>query len=141
MEPSLILIVDDEEQIASYIQELLNRYGYLHVSFDNGEDVLDFLSAHADSVDLIITDIKMPGINGIELATKAAQIKPDIPVILITGYTDKLWEGITAPNVAAALEKPFFRTDLLQAIEKVLHNVERNGKRLCTTKGDGPEQG
>ena len=103
--PCLILVVDDEESVEAYINELLEHHDYDHVSFDNGEEALDFLSKHTDSVDLILSDIKMPCMDGIELAAKAAQIKPNIPIILISGYSDKLWEGMTAPNVKAVLDK------------------------------------
>jgi two-component system cell cycle response regulator CpdR len=115
---------------------LLEHHDYDHVSFDNGEEALDFLSKHTDSVDLILSDIKMPRMDGIELAAKAAQIKPNIPIILISGYSDKLWEGMTAPNVKAVLDKPVFRIDLVQTIEAVLGNAKRRGKRVCSAEGD-----
>src|SRR5512139_1672880 len=66
--PCLILVVDDEESVEAYIHELLERHDYDHVSFDNGEEALDFLSKHADSVDLILSDINMLRMDGIELA-------------------------------------------------------------------------
>ena len=134
--PCLILVVDDEELIEVYIHELLERYDYDHVSFDNGEEALDFFSKHTDSVDLILSDIKMPRMDGIELAAKAAQIKPNIPVILISGYSDKLWEGMTAPNVKAVLDKPVLGIELVQTIETVLGNAKRRGKKVCSVEGD-----
>lgn len=134
--PCLILVVDDEESVEAYIHELLERHDYDHVSFDNGEEALDFLSKHADSVDLILSDINMPRMDGIKLAAKAAQIKPDIPIILISGYSDKLWEGMTVPNVKAVLDKPVLKIDLVQTIETIIGNKKRRGKRVCSVEGD-----
>jgi CheY-like chemotaxis protein len=134
--PCLILTVDDNEHVEACIEELLERYDYDYVSFDNGKEALDFLSKHSDSVDLILSDIKMPGIDGIELATKAMQIKGNIPIILISGYSEKLREGMTAPNVKAVLDKPVLKTDLIQTIETVLGNVKHRGKRVCRVEGN-----
>lgn len=117
----IILVVDDEELMGSYIEEVLRRGSYEHVAFTEPEKALEFLAWNADKVDLIISDIKMPGMNGIALAREAAGIKADIPVVLLSAYESGSIDidAATLPNVKAVLEKPLLKTDLLRTVEEV----------------------
>lgn len=130
--PCLILVVDDEEQIEGYIQELLQRQGYEQVSFVDPEKALEFFRQNAQRIGLIISDIRMPGIDGVELTRRAAQVKKDIQVILLSGYTDKLVDAASLPNVRACLEKPVLKTDLIQTVEGVIDGctVKKAGKSV-----------
>lgn len=128
-EKCIVLVVDDEQMMEEYIEELLQRYGYEHQSFTSPAEALEFFSVHRDEVDLIISDIKMPAIDGFELTRKAALMRPDIPVILLSGYSETLPDAATLPNVRALLEKPLLKTDLLQAVEGVL--------KTCRTAAPG----
>jgi DNA-binding NtrC family response regulator len=118
----IILVVDDEELMGNYIEEVLQRTGYEHVAFTEPEKALEFLAWNADRIDLIISDIKMPGMNGIALAREAERTKAGIPVILLSAYTvDSMDVGeAPPPNVRAILEKPLLRTDLLRTIEEAI---------------------
>jgi DNA-binding NtrC family response regulator len=118
----IILVVDDEELMGNYIEEVLQRTGYEHVAFTEPEKALEFLAWNADRIDLIISDIKMPGMNGIALAREAERTKAGIPVILLSAYTvDSMDAGEAAPpNVRAILEKPLLKTDLLRTIEEAI---------------------
>jgi CheY-like chemotaxis protein len=116
----VIVVVDDEKMMEEYIEELLQKRGYEHKSFDDPAKALDYFAENAESVDLIISDIKMPHIDGLELTRRAADIKNHVPVILLSGYSERLPEAATMENVRAVLEKPLLKTDLLQAVEGAL---------------------
>jgi CheY-like chemotaxis protein len=116
----VIVVVDDEETMADYVEELLGSYGYEHHSFIDPAKALEFFSRNADRVDLIISDVKMPGIDGAALVRRAAQVRADIPAILLSGFSETLPEVASISNVKAVLEKPLVKTDLLQAVRDVL---------------------
>lgn len=116
----VVLVVDDEKMMEEFIEELLQSRGYEHVSFTDPAEAIRFLARNADRIDLMISDIRMPVIDGIELAKKAVEIKNDIPIILLSGYSEKLPQAATIPNVRAVLEKPLLKTDLIQAVESII---------------------
>lgn len=124
-QPCLILVVDDEKEFEEYIETLLQRRGYDHVSFVNSCQALDFVKNHREEVDIIISDIKMPGIDGIDLARKAADIKKDIAIILVSGYSDELAKSETIPNVKTVLDKPVRKADLLTAVETEIKSCRK----------------
>lgn len=114
------MVVDDEEMLEEYVQTLLERNGYRTKSFMDPGKALEFFAANISQVKLIITDIKMPGMSGTELAKKASEIKPDVPIILISAYSELLPGAVWATNVRVFLQKPLMKTDLLQAVESLL---------------------
>jgi CheY-like chemotaxis protein len=120
----LVLVVDDEQMIEEYVQEVLERYGYKTVSFTNPTEAFAFFSRMPDAVDLIISDIKMPLINGIELTRMVVKIKPDITVILETGHPEQLDEARSIPNVRKVLEKPVLKSDLVSAVESAVKECQ-----------------
>jgi DNA-binding NtrC family response regulator len=122
----VILAVDDDESMIAFIEELLRSYGCEHISFSEPEKALEFFAWNAEKVDLIISDVVMPGINGLDLAREVARLKADTPVILLSGYGETLTEAAALPNVKAVLEKPLVRTDLLQTVEGVLAQGHRS---------------
>jgi DNA-binding NtrC family response regulator len=119
-ERCVIPIVDDDENVSAYAEDLLKGYGYESVSFSEPEKALEFLAWNADRVDLIISDIVMPGLNGGEVAKEAAKLKPGIAIILLSRLSETLPEAAALTNVKDILEKPLAKTELLQAIEGVL---------------------
>jgi CheY-like chemotaxis protein len=126
----LIVVVDDEKQVEEYIQAVLGRLGYDQVSFYDPEKAIEYLSQNAGRVDLIVSDILMPGIDGLELARKAAEIKPDVPVILLSGYSEKLPDAIALSNVKSVLHKPVLKTDLVQTVENAVKGCGRRDKGI-----------
>ena len=119
-----VLIVDDEQ--------VLRREGYDTVTFGQPLKALDYLTNNASEVDLILTDIVMLDMDGIELAKRAARITRETPVILLSAYSERLVDGAALPNVKAVLDKPLLRTDLMHAIESVIPSGQnrRGAKQL-----------
>jgi signal transduction histidine kinase len=130
----LIMVVDDDPQVLDFTSTLLDRYGYQTVSFASAEDALESLKKNR--VDLVLSDISMPVVTGIELLAKVRDISPETPVILMTGYTD--FERVVDALKMRAFDfilKPFKIEHLIHSVEKALVHVrllrtEENYKHL-----------
>ena len=116
-----ILFVDDELAIADLSRQRLSMLGYRVTAVSSSRDALERLSATPDDFDLIITDMTMPNMSGDQLAIKVKKIKPDIPIILCTGYSKKISkEKARAIGINAFLMKPVALNDMAETIRQVL---------------------
>lgn len=113
-----ILIVDDEDQLSFFLQKLMEGEGYNVVTASNGREAVDSFKANPDSIDLVLMDIKMPVMNGIEAHRELKQINPCVPILLMSAYTQESLEGITTSS--HFIRKPMRPTELLDAISVVL---------------------
>jgi CheY-like chemotaxis protein len=119
-----ILIVDDEEMIAYLGQELLISLGYAATMCTSGKEALDRFLAEPASYDAVVTDQTMPDLTGIQLAVEIMAARPDLPVIICTGYSDVLTEEKAAQmNIAAFLNKPFRRDVLARTLGRILQKA------------------
>ncbi|MDJ0793186.1 MAG: PAS domain S-box protein [Woeseiaceae bacterium] len=82
-----ILVVDDELTVATLLVQLLESRGYTAVAMGDSEQALQYFEHHRDNVDLVITDYTMPKLSGIELSEQLLRLDPELPVILLSGYT------------------------------------------------------
>jgi len=111
-----ILIVDDDPLIAMSTVDMLEDLGHDVLEADSGENALAIL-ANERSIDLLITDYKMPKMNGIQLAAAVRELRPDLPILLATGYAELSPDGeLDIPRIA----KPFRQDQLAAEIKKVL---------------------
>ena len=116
-----ILFIDDEEDLAEIGKEILESLGYNVVGQTNSTDALEIFRAHPDAFDLVITDMTMPGLTGIELAQKLMSIRPDIPIILCTGFSELINEKRARElGIRQFLMKPFVIDKLAKEIRGVL---------------------
>ncbi len=111
-----ILFVDDHEVLARLSCEILEMQGYKAVSAYNAEDALR--KFENESFDLIVTDMRMEGMNGLELARRVHQKSPEVPVIIVTGYGPI--DG--GKDVQACLDKEELFPALLEKIKFFLEN-------------------
>ncbi|OPY65638.1 MAG: Polar-differentiation response regulator DivK [Syntrophorhabdaceae bacterium PtaU1.Bin034] len=118
MEKKYIVVVGDEGMVEEMIQHMLEKKGYETFSFNDPRDALSFLEKHHEKVDLVISDGRMPHIDGWELAHTLSEIDPRTPVILITGFMKG--ERERHGNVKAVLSKPILRDELLEAVKAVI---------------------
>ena len=109
-----ILLVEDNEEVNLIIKVLLERLGYEVVSTSNGRTALKLYNK---SYDLVITDIIMPELGGIELIQRLREQNPEVKCIAITGYTN-----IETPEGIPVLNKPFSTSLLLQYVHEVLND-------------------
>ncbi len=112
-----ILLAEDDTSMRDYLARALERVGYAVTAVDCGTAALPLLEA--GTFDLLLTDIVMPEMDGIELAQRAARIAPDMRVMFITGFAAvALKGGITHPN-AKVLSKPFHLRDLVLEVDRI----------------------
>ena len=116
-----IMLVDDEEQIVCMEEQMLQRMGYnVTVQIDSVE-ALEVFSQHPENFDLVITDMTMPRMSGDELAHKMMEIRPDIPIILCTGYNETMdEEKALAMGIDRFVMKPVIKDELAANIRNVL---------------------
>ncbi len=115
-----ILVVDDDHSMLSFITTALERANHIVTSSDNGKDALDHLKNKTD-IDLLLTDIVMPGMDGIELSKEAKQLYPDLKTMFISGFSINTAQARTKINFKGNLmAKPFHLKDLITQIEAIL---------------------
>jgi PAS domain S-box-containing protein len=116
-----ILVVEDEAGIRALVRKILRRQGYSVLEAASGEEAVKTCEQRHDKIDLLITDIMMPRMDGRELAEKIKEICGDMKVLYVSGYTDD--PGIYAgdfPSGTAFLQKPFTLGSLLEKVKEVL---------------------
>lgn len=116
-----IMIVDDDESILFSTRELLEDWGYQVLAFENGRQAFDEFKKTPDLFDLVLTDMTMPEMTGDQLAQKILEIRPDLPVILCTGYSDRVSEERAKQiGIKKFVQKPYISLDLTSLIREVL---------------------
>jgi len=115
-----LLLVEDDPSVRRITKLALERAGYRVVAADRAEEALDWLRQHDTHVDLLISDVIMPGMNGGELAIRVAAERPGIRVLLVSGYTSNVLEASGLSPDVALLEKPFTPAILLARVEELV---------------------
>jgi signal transduction histidine kinase/CheY-like chemotaxis protein len=120
-----ILFVDDELPIAKMGSHILERLGYQVNVRTSSVEALELFKEKPNDFDLVITDMTMPNMSGDKLATELMKIRPDIPVILCTGYSKKISDdSVTAIGIKAFAYKPIVKADLAKIVRKVLDDQQ-----------------
>jgi PAS domain S-box-containing protein len=115
-----VLLVDDEAGVRMVAGRALTRAGHDLVLAGSGQEALDLLDAE-QPIDLLITDLAMPGMNGLELAERVHERHPDVPVLYISGYADQVLASVRpADGSFEVLEKPFTPAALTARVAKAL---------------------
>ncbi|MCP4718453.1 MAG: response regulator [Desulfobacteraceae bacterium] len=116
-----ILLVDDEKSILNIMEQILNRFGYRITSFDISTEAYKYFQKSPYAFDLVITDMTMPELTGDKLIKDIKNIRPDIPVILCTGFSKKIVQGRTSDSKPdKILMKPTGKDELLRTIRLLL---------------------
>lgn len=115
-----ILLVDDEDSVRSFLKRGLELDGHTITTAVDGEDGLDQLMATKGGFDLVLTDVRMPLMDGFALTEAAHEAWPELAVMIMTGFADQHEKAQTLPNIAAVLLKPFSLGDLRARVSQVL---------------------
>jgi PAS domain S-box-containing protein len=117
----MVLVVEDEEPVRELLRKLLASQGYRVLEARHGMDALRILERHRGPLDLMITDVVMPEIDGLELAERVRMTRPDLPVLFISGYTsdEVMRRGAGLPS-GAFVHKPVASDELLAAVRRLL---------------------
>ncbi|WP_029042560.1 cell cycle two-component system response regulator CpdR [Cucumibacter marinus] len=114
-----ILLAEDNDDMRKFLTRALTQAGYEVIAFDNGKSAYERLREEPFS--LLLSDIVMPEMDGIELARRATELDPDLKVMFITGFAAvALNPDSEAPKDASVLSKPFHLKDLVNEIERLL---------------------
>lgn len=114
-----VLAVDDEPTVLELVLEVLHELGCDARSASLGTEALAQVEQSPD-IDLLITDIRMPGMSGFELADQVRAIRPDLPVLFMTGYASEFERGVTLAPYTALLIKPFSLAKLGTTVRQLL---------------------
>ena len=116
-----VLVAEDEPQVRSLMQVMLQRAGYTVLVAEDGAKAVELAAQHGSSLDLLITDVVMPGMSGRQVADTVRATCPALSVLFISGYTD---DAIVRHGIAEAgapfLQKPFTMSDLTRKVRQVL---------------------
>ncbi len=112
-----ILLAEDEEAMRSYLARALENAGYQVVAVDRGTEALPYLEN--EHFDLLLSDIVMPEMDGIELAQRCAEVSPETKVMFITGFAAVTLKASREAPQAKILSKPFHLKDLVLEVERV----------------------
>ncbi|MBN1103017.1 MAG: response regulator [Deltaproteobacteria bacterium] len=124
-----ILFVDDEEMIAEIGRGVLERLGYQVTSIISPLEALEAFKARPEGFDLMITDQTMPHMTGMFLAQEVMRVRPDIPVVLSTGYSELLTEAkLRGAGIRGLVIKPFVARELAVAVRKALDEKKGSPK-------------
>ena len=114
-----ILLAEDDDSLRGFLVGALKRAGHSVKDFDEGRTALKALEREV--FDLLLTDIVMPGLDGIELARRGAELDPAMKIVFITGFAGvALSAGGPAPAGAKVLSKPFHLRELVDEVERVM---------------------
>ncbi len=114
-----ILIVDDEEGVRISLKKVLHRDGYDIVLAETGMEAIDIVRKHVNEIETVISDFKMPGLDGLETLTEIGKLNPEIIRIILTGYAtlDRAIESVNS-GIDGFLTKPFDNKEIRQKIKE-----------------------
>lgn len=132
-----ILFVDDELSVTEVGSTILKRLGYQVTIQTDSVEALALFKAHPYDFDLVISDMTMPDLSGDKLASALVAVRPDIPIIICTGYSKKIADGtFSMAGVRAVAMKPLALKDLAETVRRVLDHTPVSHKTVDPLNGD-----
>ena len=113
-----ILLAEDDQGVRNYVQEVLEHHGYVVLETSNGREALEVAQRHRGPIHLLLADSVMPEISGAELADAFAMVRTGVPVLCMSGYSDRLWPETKTPQ--SYIQKPFTPAALLAQVRVLL---------------------
>jgi two-component system cell cycle sensor histidine kinase/response regulator CckA len=119
-----ILLVDDDEEVRRLVRGILMLQGFRVIEASDGAEALEVASSHAEPLDLLLTDVIMPKVNGLVLAQRLLQARPGIGVLYMSGFVEKSMVLARHPE-SILLQKPFTPEALIAAVRQILAPEEQ----------------
>jgi DNA-binding NtrC family response regulator len=117
-----ILLVEDEDGVRHVLETMLKRHGYAVLSSESAADAMAKAERHTGVIDLLVTDVVMPGMNGRRMAERILAQRPEMRVLFVSGYG----EPTDAQSSVPFLQKPFTTDELALKIREVLHTAPQH---------------
>jgi CheY-like chemotaxis protein len=115
-----VLVVEDDDGVRSLVQRMMARSGYQVIEADSPGKALRIADMADTTIDVLLADVVMPGMSGVELAERVRRMRPMIPVLLMSGYTsDSLPSGVVLPPCTSLIRKPFTAATLLERLDRI----------------------
>ncbi len=126
LEGLTVLLVEDEAEIREIIRDTLEENGCSVVEAENGFTAIERCAAHDGPIQLLVTDMMMPGMNGHELAERIVRLRPDIPVMFVSGHPEaEVGDNTLIGRKVSLLRKPFSSDELVERVVEVVRSSDR----------------
>jgi CheY-like chemotaxis protein len=127
-----ILLADDEPAVLMLAERLLGQSGYRVLTVRDGEEALAVYRRHADEIALVITDLRMPKLDGLELLRQLKQLNQDVKVLVVTGSpVSELAAAAMAEGAEEMLAKPYHIADLVKTVRRMLCREDKLTMSTC----------
>lgn len=118
--PAVVLVVDDDASVLFASKRILTKHGYTVLEAPSGEEALQIARESKEKIDVVLTDVRMPGMDGQSLASKLRDLQPGMRIIYMSGYTDgRLEHELPSPG-RSFINKPFTIEQLTRAVAEIL---------------------
>lgn len=118
-----VLVVDDEDILRATSRDVLTQFGYRVLDAARGEEAIHLVEAHGDIIDCVLLDLSMPGLSGQETCQRLLQIKPDLKVIIVSGYdAEESMNGFLPGAIAGYCQKPYNLKALHAELQRVIQH-------------------
>jgi DNA-binding NtrC family response regulator len=119
-----VVVVDDEELVEEFLEGFLRRADYREISFNDPREAFDFIKEHRDEIRLVVTDLNMPQMTGVQLGEEMMKVVSGIPVILFTAMVPPPLAEDLSDNVKIVLQKPLIRKQFMDAVEALIGQAQ-----------------
>ncbi|WP_040485817.1 response regulator [Lutibaculum baratangense] len=123
-----LLVVEDDDSVRAFVRRALERAGHTVHEAEDGAEALEMLRGEAGEVDLVLSDIQMPVMDGIALALNLARERPDLPIMLMTGYAHQRERAHGLEEIVLdVVEKPFTLAEITARVNAALEQLAARG--------------
>jgi CheY-like chemotaxis protein len=123
-----VLVVDDHEATRQTISRMLEAGGFAVQTASSGSEALEILSSRRDEIDLVLSDVTMPGMTGIDLSYQIRDQYPELPVAIVSGDVSELERSIIGRAEVPFIKKPFHAESLYSAVREAIRRHAANGR-------------
>jgi FixJ family two-component response regulator len=122
-----LVVIDDDKLVEEYLEQFLRRAGYGEKSFSDPKEAFDFITGNREEVALVITDLTMPCMTGVQLGEELMKAAVGIPIILFTGDAVPPDADDLSSNIKIVLQKPITRKEFIHAVESLIGQAQDVG--------------